>query len=73
MPPAENAGPDWGMRAQVLDSFKVGRENAVPCLARYAAEIATIMKYYGAVPAAELHKLGNCVSRAREVNGFCQV
>ena len=54
MPPAENAGPFWGMRAQVLDWFRVHRENALRSDAHYAAETAAITNYDGAGAAAEL-------------------
>ena len=42
------------MRAQVLDWFRVHRENALRSDAHYAAETAAITNYGGAGPAAEL-------------------
>lgn len=54
IPPAEHAGPFWGMQTQVLDSFQIRRENALRCDACYAAGTAIITNYDGAAPAAEL-------------------
>jgi hypothetical protein len=54
MPPAEHAGPFWGILAQVLDSPKVHVQNADRSDAHSAAGIATTTGYEGAGLAAEL-------------------
>ena len=55
VPHRTNRGPrSRGTRAQLLDRGILHGQNALRCAAHYAAEIAAITNYGGAVPAAEL-------------------